>query len=62
MLEDEIEDAEEGRGQADADPKDENPHRKLWLIDWNSGQKKMFAEESDDAAPSERTAGDFRRA
>ena len=39
-----------------------NPHRKLWLIDGNSGQKKMFAEESDDAAPSERTAGDCRRA
>ena len=42
--------------------KDENLHRKLWLIDGNSGQKKMFAEESDDAAPSERTAGDCRRA
>ena len=42
--------------------KDENPHRKLWLIDGNSGQKKTFAEESDDAAPSERTAGDCRLA
>ena len=42
--------------------KDENPHRKLWLIDGNSGQKMMFAEESDDAAPSEQTAGDYRRA
>ena len=41
----------------------ENPHRKLpWLVDGNSGQKKMFAEESDDDAPSEQTAGDCRRA
>ena len=38
----------------------ENPYRKLWLIDGNSGQKKMFAEESDDAAPSERATGDCR--
>ena len=40
----------------------EYPHRKQWPVDGNSGHKKMFVEESDDAAPSELIDADCRRA